>query len=83
MDAGPSEGWAGWTAAGGPGRGCYKEEKAGECRWQRAGSGRQAAGVQGLRGRQASLTAGFRLDSLEIRGYASYTQFLSCYLLIC
>jgi len=30
--------------------------------------------VRGLRGRQASLTAGFRLDSLEIRGYASYTQ---------
>jgi len=37
MDAGPSEGWAGWAAAGRPDHGCYKEKKAGENRWQRAG----------------------------------------------
>ena len=68
MDAGPSEGWAGWAAAGVPGHGCCEEEKAGGSRWQRAGSGLQAAGARGFRGREAGETAGSRMDSHEIRG---------------
>ena len=34
----------GWTAAGGPDHGCYKEKKAGESRWRRVWSGRVVAG---------------------------------------
>ena len=66
--AGPGGRRAGWAAAGGSGHGCCEEEKAGECRWQRAGSGLQAAGARGFRVREACLTTGSRVDSLEIRG---------------
>ena len=50
------------------GHGGCEEEKAGEYRWQRAGSGPQAAGAQGFWGGDAAETAGSRLDSHEIRG---------------
>ena len=59
---------AGWTAAGAPAHGGYEEKKAGEYRWQRAGSGRVVAGSEGFRGRDAGETAGSRVESHEIRG---------------
>jgi len=68
MDAGPSEGWAGWTAAGRSGHGGCEEKKDGESRWRRVWSGWVVAGSGGFRGGDAGLIAGFRVDSHEIRG---------------
>jgi len=71
MDAGPSEGWAGWTAAGVLASAVCEEEKTGEYRWQRPGcgwiGGDSGAGMPVCRPVYGWIIA-------KYVGYASYTR---------